>query len=274
MGSEPRARRYAIISGKGGVGKSVLTANLAAAFSRAGQRTLVIDADLGLANLDVILGVNPAGTIQDVLAGRLAVEEALVHTRAGFDLLPAGSGALESSLLTPTIASCVRQLINTLELRYDAILFDAGAGVGEVVLFFARLADEIVLVVTPEPTSLMDAYATVKILARRFGCADFRLVVNQADPHRPEESGASVAKHLQQVVTRFLSADGALPVRIHHAGSLPKDPAVGRSISRQQLLLEIEPKAPVAVLLPRLVESLRTVGTPASAAFVPTMPIR
>jgi flagellar biosynthesis protein FlhG len=152
----------------------------------------------------------------------------------------------------------VQQLIDTLELRYDAILFDAGAGIGEVVLFFARLADEIVLVVTPEPTSLMDAYATVKILARRFGCADFRLVVNQADPNRTEESGAVVARHLQQVVTRFLSADGALPVRLHHAGSLPRDPAVGRSISRQQLLSEIEPKAPVTSLIPRLVESLRS----------------
>jgi flagellar biosynthesis protein FlhG len=257
MASELRARRYAVISGKGGVGKSVITANLAAAFSLAGQRTLVIDADLGLANLDVILGVNPTGTIQDVLAGNLAVEEALVHTRAGFDLLPAGSGTLENSLLTPTLASSLRKLIDTLELRYDAILFDAGAGIGEVVLFFARLADEIVLIVTPEPTSLMDAYATVKILARRFGCADFRLVVNQADPNCPEESGARVAKHLQQVVTRFLSADGALPVRLHHAGSLPKDPAVGRSISRQQLLAEIEPKAPVTALIPRLVESLR-----------------
>jgi len=257
MTSELRARRYAVISGKGGVGKSVITANLAAAFALAGQRTLVIDADLGLANLDVILGVNPTGTIQDVLAGSLAVEEALVHTRAGFDLLPAGSGTLENSLLTPTLASTLQKLIDTLELRYDAILFDAGAGIGEVVLFFARLADEIVLIVTPEPTSLMDAYATVKILARRFGCADFRLVVNQADPNCPEESGARVAKHLQQVVTRFLSADGALPVRLHHVGSLPKDPAVGRSISRQQLLAEIEPKAPVTVLIPRLVESLR-----------------
>jgi flagellar biosynthesis protein FlhG len=258
MGSERRARRYAVISGKGGVGKSVITANLAAAFASAGQRTLVIDADLGLANLDVMLGLNPTGTIQDVLAGSLAIDKVLVPTRAGFDLLPAGSGTLENSLLTPELATSLRQLLDTLEFRYDAILFDAGAGIGEVVLFFARLADEIVLVVTPEPTSLMDAYATVKILSLRFGCTDYRLVVNQADPHCPEKSGAMIATHLQQVVSRFLSVDGGIPVRLHLTGTLPKDPAVSRSISRQRLLSESDPEAPVTSVIPRLVESLRT----------------
>jgi flagellar biosynthesis protein FlhG len=258
MSSERQARRYAVISGKGGVGKSVIAANLAAAFARAGQRTLVLDADLGLASLDVILGVNTTGTIQDVLTGSLPIDEVLVHTRAGFDLLPAGSGTLENSLLTPELATRARELLDRLENRYDAIIFDAGAGIGEVVLFFARLADEIILVVTPEPTSLMDAYATVKILSLRFGCLDYRLVVNQADPRCPEESGALIAAHLQDVVSRFLSVEGGLPVRLHLAGALPKDPAVSRSISRQQLLDETDPDAPAASFIPRLAECLRT----------------
>jgi flagellar biosynthesis protein FlhG len=257
MDNRPRARCYAVVSGKGGVGKSVITANLAAGFAGSGMRTLVIDADLGLANLDVILGVNPTGTVQDILAGSLTVEEVLVRTRAGFDLLPAGSGTLETSLLTPALAAGLENLIEKLAARYEAILFDAGAGIGEVVLFFARNADEIVLVVTPEPTSLMDAYATLKILALRFGCSDFRLVVNQADPRHPEQSGTMIAAHLQQVVSKFVCADGGVPVRIHLAGSLPLDPAVGRSISRQRLLGETEPYAPVTSLLPRLVASLR-----------------
>jgi flagellar biosynthesis protein FlhG len=257
MGSEPRARRYAMISGKGGVGKSVITANLAAAFAGAGQRTLVIDADLGLANLDVILGVNPTGTIQDVLGGHRTVEEVLVRTRAGFDLLPAGSGMLENSLLTPDLATRLRELLDSLETRYDSILFDAGAGVGEVVLFFARIADEIVIVVTPEPTSLMDSYATIKILALRFGCRDFRLVVNQADPQRPEESGNKIASHLQQVVSKFLSVEGAPQVRLHLMGSLPRDPLVSRAISRRLLLTEMDPLGPVTSALPRMVECLR-----------------
>ncbi|MBZ5498165.1 MAG: MinD/ParA family protein [Acidobacteriia bacterium] len=258
MSNEQRGRRYAIVSGKGGVGKTVITANLAAAFASSGHRTLVLDADLGLANLDVILGINPSGTIQDVLAGNLTLEEVLVRTRGGFDLLPAGSGTLETNLLTPDLATGLSQLLDKLDTRYDSILFDAGAGIGEVVLFFARMADEIVLIVTPEPTSLMDAYAMVKILALRFGCRDFRLVVNQADPHHPEQAGTVIANHLQQVVSRFLCVDGGLPIRLHFTGSLPLDPAVSRSVTRQRLLAENDPQAPVAAIITRLAESLQT----------------
>jgi len=258
MSKQNRARRYAIVSGKGGVGKTMITANLAAALSRSGDRTLVLDADLGLANLDVLLGVAAPGSLLDVLSGRLAIRDAVVHTRAGFDLLPAGSGAFETTLLTPDLACNLESLLRDIESGYDAILFDAGAGIGEVVLFFARIADEVVLVVTPEPTSLMDAYATVKVLALRFGCTTFHLVVNQADPRHPERSGLNVANHLQQVVTKFIPAGEGPPIRLHLAGSLPTDPAVRKAISRQQLLMESEPNAPVACLFPRLAESLKS----------------
>jgi len=258
MNDRVRARRYAVISGKGGVGKTVITANLAAALAGSGQRILVVDADLGLANLDVVLGVNPSGTIQDVFAGQLAVDQAIIHTRCGFDLLPAGSALLETSCFTPSLAANVADLLEKIESRYDAILFDAGAGIGEVVLFFARLADDIVLIVTPEPTSIMDAYAAVKVLALRYGCTDIRLVVNQADPKRPEQSGIQVANHLQKVVNRFLSAECGSPVRLHLAGSLPSDPAVGEAIRQRQLLFETDPCTPVAQGIPRLAKCLRT----------------
>jgi flagellar biosynthesis protein FlhG len=257
MGNDCRARRYAIVSGKGGVGKTVITANLAAALAGSGLRTLVVDADLGLANLDIIMGINPAGTIQDVLAGKLTANEALVHTRGGFDLLPAGSGFFESTLLTPDLATSLEKMLEGLDPHYDAILFDVGAGIGDVVLFFARIADDVVLVVTPELTSLIDAYATIKILALRYGCKNFRLVVNQADPDCPEQSGKMVAAHLQQIASKFLSDKGGTPVRLHFAGALPVDPAISRAISRQQLLVETDPDGPVASLLPRLAASLR-----------------
>jgi len=263
MSPKPRARRYAIVSGKGGVGKTVITANLAAALAARGSRTLVVDADLGLANLDVILGLNPSGTLQDVLSGDLPVEEILLSTRGGFDLLPAGSGTMEATLLTPALAESVQAMLEKLEPSYDAILFDAGAGIGEVVLFFARLADEILLVVTPEPTSLMDAYATVKVLALRFGCNNFRLVVNQTNPRNPEQSGSLVADRLQQVISRFLSNESSKPVRIHLAGVLPSDPAIGRAIARQKLLQETEPSAPALSHIRRLAESLDSASQPA-----------
>jgi flagellar biosynthesis protein FlhG len=262
MEDNPRARRYAVVSGKGGVGKSVITANLAAAFAASGRRTLVLDADLSLANLDVILGIDARGSIQDVLTGRLTLDDALVRTRSGFDLLPAGSGLFESTQLTEDLAKALEELLAVLESRYDAILFDAGAGIGEVVLFFARIADEVVLVVTPEPTSLTDAYATVKVLSLRFGCRNFRVIVNQADPASPEDDGARITSHLQRVASRFLTA-GGMTVRLHFSGSLPADPSVSRAISRQQLLLESDPRSPAASLFPRLAEALFT--APASA---------
>jgi flagellar biosynthesis protein FlhG len=258
MPDKNRARRYAIISGKGGVGKTVITANLAAALAAGGQRVLVVDADLGLANLDVILGENPVGTIQDVIAGDLTVEEAIVRTRSGFDLLPAGSGALEMLPPTGHLGVEVISFLERIEHRYDAILFDAGAGIGEVVLHFARLADEIVLVVTPEPTSVMDAYATIKVLALRYGFKDIRLIVNQADPATPGLSGMRVANHLQSVVTKFVSAECGSPVRLHFAGSFPSDPGVSRSIKQQRLLAEMDPANPVAALMPLVAESLQS----------------
>jgi flagellar biosynthesis protein FlhG len=256
MPSEMPARRFAVISGKGGVGKTVITANLAAALATCGKRTLVLDADLGLANMDVILGLNAEGSIEDVLAGRMTEEEAIVHTRLGFDLLPAGSGLLESTLLTPDLTTSMESLLQRLESRYDAILFDVGAGIGEVVLFFARIADEVVVVVTPEPTSLMDAYALIKILSLRFACRNFRLVVNHADPSHPEHSGMVVAARLQQVVSRFLEESAGAQISIRLSGSLPTDPSVARAVSRQQSLAETDPMGPVASRIPRLAESL------------------
>jgi flagellar biosynthesis protein FlhG len=156
VAEEKRARRIAVVSGKGGVGKTVITANLAAALSSGGHRVLIVDADLGLANLDVILGIAPQFTIQDVLQGNQTLDKVLLSTKKGFDLLPAGSGLPEGTKLTPTLSKGLESLLSSLDHRYDVILFDAGAGIGDVVMFFANLADEILLVVTPEPTSLME----------------------------------------------------------------------------------------------------------------------
>jgi len=257
MIGKPRARRYAIVSGKGGVGKSVIAANLGAAFASAGQRTLVIDADLGLANLDVILGLYPTHTLHDVLNGSCPVERALIAAPGGFDLLAAGSGLQDDTNLTDPMAEALESVIRELETRYDAMIFDAGAGIGDLVLFFARMADEILLIVTPEATSLMDAYATMKILVQRFGRREFNLVVNQANPANPSHTGNVVASHLQRVASRFLMAGSGLPVNIRLAGCVPSDPAVGRAISHQCLLSDLDPKAPSSLSLARLAEKFR-----------------
>ncbi len=257
MRGETGARRYAVLSGKGGVGKSVIAANLGAGLAAAGQRTLVVDADLGLANLDVILGLYPARTLHDVLAGSCGVAEALVRARGGFDLLAAGSGLQEDTQLTGSMAEKLEAIVAELDGRYDVMIFDAGAGIGDLVLFFARLADELLLVVTPEATSLMDAYATLKVLVQRFGRREFRLIVNQANPTNPAHTGRVVTLHLQRVAERFLRAGGGRPVEIRLAGCIPSDPAVARAVSHQCLLSELDPEAPSSRSLANLAERVR-----------------
>lgn len=250
------ARRYAVISGKGGVGKSVISANLAAALTKAGKHTLVFDADLGLANLDVILGLNSSYTLHDVIHGRCSIGQAILTAPGGFDLLPAGSGVLEGTVITPPMSDNLEALLSDLSAKYDIILFDAGAGIGEVVLFFARMAHKILLVVTPELTSMMDAYATIKILTKLYGRNNISLIVNKASPDRPDQIGSAVAKHLQQVVSRFLVSASQRPLQLNLIGSIPRDPTVARAISLQQLLADTDPRAPSSLFISQLAKTL------------------
>jgi flagellar biosynthesis protein FlhG len=237
-----RARRIAVISGKGGVGKTVITANLAAALSLLGRRILVIDADLGLANLDILLRLDPHLTLHDVLRGICSPEEVLLPTAQGFDLLPAGSGLPEGAVYTSTFAERFESILGSLDNRYDAILFDAGAGIGDIVLYFANLAQDILLVVTPEPTSVMDAYATIKILHQLHERNEFLLIVNQANPDSFAQIGAAVANHLQNVISKFLGSEN--PIRLELIGCIPQDPAIPHAIRQRQLLRETNPHAP------------------------------
>ncbi|HYK89008.1 MAG TPA: P-loop NTPase [Acidobacteriota bacterium] len=250
------ARRYAVVSGKGGVGKTVITANLAAALAAAGRRTLVIDADLGLANLDIVMGLNPKLTLHDVIREKAVIDEVVITTPAGFDLLPAGSGLVEGTHLTPSLAAWVESAISSFDRKYDLILFDAGAGIGEVVLFFARLAHEILLVVTPEPTSITDAYATIKVMAKLYQKTKFDLIVNLANPSRPSQTGSAVTGHLQQVVSRFLADAGPDCVRLNLMGSVPRDSALPLATSRQQLIICSDPESPAARSIRGLAERL------------------
>jgi flagellar biosynthesis protein FlhG len=251
------ARRIAVVSGKGGVGKSIITANLAAALASIGRRILVVDADLGLANIDIILDVAPQFTIHDAIHGTRSLNEVVIPTKKGFDLIPAGSGLPEGAMLTKTLADNMDAFLSLIEDRYDAILFDAGAGIGEVVLYFANLAHEILLVVTPEPTSLMDAYATIKILHQLHGRSEFLLIVNQANPDCSNQVGAAVAGHLQTVASKYLDSDSD-PIRIELVESIPIDPMVPRAIRQRQLLTETSPKAPSTCLLNHLAGVLGT----------------
>jgi flagellar biosynthesis protein FlhG len=233
-----RARITAITSGKGGVGKTFLSANLAAALARQGERVLVLDADLGLANLDVVLNLFPKITLHDVFTGKSTLEHAILEAPGGFSVLLAGSGMVEYSRLTPEVRQQLVDVVEQVVPRFDRILLDTGAGISDVVLYTVSLADEVLIVATPEPTSLTDAYATIKVLATTQGRRDLRVLVNQVS--KPGE-GRVIRGQLQQVVDRFVSPGLEVPVKLEFVGEVPSDAAVRDAVKKRQLLLECLP---------------------------------
>lgn len=242
----PRARILAVTSGKGGVGKTFVSANLAAALTRRGERVLVLDADLGLANLDVVLNLFPKITLHDVFTGKATLEQAVLPAPGGFSVLLAGSGLVEYSRLTPEVSEKLLDVIQTVAPRFDRIILDTGAGISDVVLYAVSLADEVLVVATPEPTSLTDAYATIKVLATQQNRQAVRLLVNQVG--RLGE-GRVIRGQLQQVVDRYvtpLMAEPAQPFKLDLAGEIPIDPAVREAVQKRRLLLELQPGSPAA----------------------------
>jgi len=241
-----RARVTAVTSGKGGVGKTFVSANLAAALAARGERVLVLDADLGLANLDVALNLTPRHTLHDVIGDRANLDDALTEAPGGFTVLPAGSGLLEYSRLTADVRERLLQILDTLRPRFDRVLLDTGAGISDVVLYTVSLADEVLMVATPEPTSLTDAYAAIKVLATTQQRRRLKLLVNQTGEG---SDGRRVCAQLQRVVSRYVDAAVGEAVVLELVGEVPQDPAVREAVLRRELLLEIYPGCAAAQAL-------------------------
>jgi flagellar biosynthesis protein FlhG len=249
-----RARVLAVTSGKGGVGKTFVSANLAAALARQGRRVLVLDADLGLANLDILLNLAPKITLHDVFTGKSSLEDAILPAPGGFSVLLAGSGMVEYSRLTPEVREQLQQAITELAPRFDRIVLDTGAGISDVVLYTVSLADDVLVVATPEPTSMTDAYATIKVLATVQQRRAIQLVVNQV---RRVGEGRNVQHQLQQVIDRYINPGLGEPVRLELIGEVPGDAAVRDAVLRRELLLEWQPGAPASVAVAAAATKLR-----------------
>lgn len=234
----PRPRLVAIASGKGGVGKTWLAITLSHALAKAGRRVLLADADFGLANVDVQLGLEPGDGLPAVLAGRLSVPEAArPHPTTGFDVLTGCSG---SGALAGLDEAAHRRLLEALKgagPRWDDVVLDLGGGLDRGVRALAAAADVLLVVATEEPTSLTDAYAVLKLHRRDRSGGDARLVVNQA---ADRAAGERTWRSLDRACRGFLG--GGVPL----AGVLRRDPRVRDAISRQAAFLARHPASPLA----------------------------
>jgi flagellar biosynthesis protein FlhG len=237
------ARTVAITSGKGGVGKTFFSANLAAALARQGLKVLVLDADLGLANLDVVLNLYPKITLHDVFTGKAELEEAILPAPGGFSVLLAGSGLVEYSRLTPEVQEKLVSIFEQVKPQFDVVLIDTGAGISDVVLYAVSMAHEVVVVATPEPTSMTDAYATIKVLSAQQSRDHLHVVINQVGR---VGDGRTICNQLQQVVERFVKMPNGSSPKLNLLGEIPLDSSVREAVQRRQLLLELHPGSAAA----------------------------
>ncbi|MEM6954261.1 MAG: MinD/ParA family protein [Myxococcota bacterium] len=193
---------FAITSGKGGVGKTQLSANLGVCFAQRGLRVLMLDADVGLASLDLALGIKPHDDLRAVIRGEAKVQDVLCEGPAGVHIVPACPGRYDMANMSTEERGRLQSAVQDLARGYDVLLVDTGAGIGSNAVAFAGGADEAVLVVTPDPTSLRDAYAMAKVLHRRSGIDQIRVVANQV---HSDAEGAEIFDRLNEIVQRFMT---------------------------------------------------------------------
>ena len=223
--SGPRLPALAVTGGKGGVGKTCIAVNLAVLLAKAGLKPLLVDIDLGLANADILLGVNPVKTLGDVLAGSATMAQAVTSTAWGLDLLPAASGVEELARLTPERLSGMIEGLGRVAAGYDLLILDTPAGIGREVMASLAAAKIVLVVLTPDPTALTDAYALIKVLEAQTPGKDIRILVNQA---ATAHEGQAVFARLQSVARKHLGRDLA------YVGDLPRDPTVVESVRRRK----------------------------------------
>jgi flagellar biosynthesis protein FlhG len=241
-------RVVAVTSGKGGVGKTNIVGNLAVAFASLGKKVMILDADLGLANIDIIMGLNPIYNMGHVINGEKTISDVIINGPKNIKIIPAGSGLAELTQLTEGQKLNLLTEFETLDEMIDIFLIDTGAGISSNVLYFNLAADECIIVATNEPTSITDAYAIMKVMAVQHDKKYFKLLVNMAEN---EEAAKSVYLNLNQAAERFLNG-----VVIEYIGHLPSDSMVKKAVINQKTVLEMFPNAVSSLAFKKLAASM------------------
>jgi len=230
-------RVIAVTSGKGGVGKTSVSVNLAVAIAMSGKRVMLLDGDLGLANVDVMLGLQPSCNLAHVLEGKCTLEETILEGPAGIMVVPASSGKQHMAELSPVQNAGLVQAFSELHRPLDTLIVDTAAGIAGSVITFSQASQQIIVVVTNDPASLTDAYALIKVLNRDNGIRRIQVLANMA-------VNAAEARDIYESLRRV--AEKFLDVTLSFMGSVPYDDWLKRAVRRQRPVVEAYPNSPSA----------------------------
>lgn len=243
MQQKQQVKVIAVSGGKGGVGKTNVSLNSAIAMAQQGKKVLVLDADLGLANVDVMLGLRVERNLSHVLSGECELDDIIIEGPSGINIIPATSGSQSMVDLTPSEHAGLIRAFSELKTPFDVLLVDTAAGISDMVLSFTRAAQDVMLVVCDEPTSITDCYALMKLLSRDHGVHKFKVVANMV---RTPTEGQQLFNKLTKVTDRFLD------VAVELVGMVPYDEHIRKSVRKQQAVIEAFPQAPASLAFKQL----------------------
>lgn len=227
-------KTIAITSGKGGVGKTTLTANIAYALALQGKRVLIFDGDLGMANVDIIFGIKPHGHILEVLNGEKEISEILTPLTPNISLIPGGSGLVELNRLNAFQRRALVDSVASLEHNFDYMLIDTAPGISDNVLYLNAAAQVSAVIINPDPASLADSYGLIKVLHQEYKENKFSIICNQVNS---EVEGLSLFNRFNEVVNKFLY------IGLDYWGSMAADPLFRKSTQAQRLIMRHEPQS-------------------------------
>lgn len=254
---DPRPiRAIAVTGGKGGVGKTNVSVNLGVAAAEMGQKVLLLDADLGLANIDVVLGLHPQYDLSHVMRGERALEEVLVEGPSGLKVIPGASGVQALAELSPAEHTGLIRAFSEVACDTDLLIVDTAAGISDTVLSFSRAAHEIVVVVCDEPASITDAYAIIKLLNRDHGHQRFRILANMV---RSAQEGRELYNKMCRVTDRYLD------VTLGFMGAVPFDDSLRKAVRTQRPVVQAFPRSRVAQVFRNLAKKIETWPQPSGA---------
>ncbi len=250
-------RVIAVTGGKGGVGKTTVAVNLAIAFAHRDKKVMLLDADFGLANVDVLLGLHPKANLHHVIQGSCNLEEVIVEGPAGIKVIPAASGIAEMAALSQETHAGIIQAFSELSQDVDVLIVDTAAGISDAVTSFIRAAQEVLVVVCDEPASITDAYATIKLMSREHGIFRFRILANRAVS---AQQGHEIYNKILKVTDRFLD------VALDYMGYVPEDDYLRKAVKKQRAVVEAFPRSKSAQAFMTLVDKANKWPMPASAS--------